>query len=146
MPSLTPPPSRTAVLPPRRRGLFSLLAVLAGATIWGACASQIGLDGVEYDRRLCGADGECNPPTICRGNAIGTFYCEPAPADGQPFGQPAIAPTSSSKVANCASGVDVNGICTRPCRNSAQCGGSLPTCKNLPLKSDPSRSVAVCQK
>jgi hypothetical protein len=134
--------ARQAAASPRRRGFVSLFVVTGFALVWAACASQIGLDGVEYDRRLCGADGECTPPTICRGNAIGTFYCEPAPADGQPF----VSPSSSSKVANCASGVDVNGICTRPCRNTAQCGGTLPTCKNLPLKSDPSRSVAVCQK
>lgn len=130
----------------RKRSLGALLLVAAFAATWTACAQQIGLDGIEYDRRLCGADNECTPPLICRGNAIGTFYCEPPPDGAQGFGQPAVAPTSSTGLKNCASGVDANGICTRPCRNSAQCGGTLPTCKNLPIDGDASRLVAVCQK
>lgn len=140
------PKTRSAIL------LARLGLIAAAVLTLGACANVIGLDGVEYDRRLCGSDSECNLPSICRGNASGTFYCEPPPANGAKFGQDAYANytgTGANRrgvgVANCLSGVDDGKVCTRPCRAPKDCGNPLPACKNLPLGSDGSRVLPVCQ-
>ena len=129
--------------------VLARFALVCGATVTlGACANVIGLDGVEYDRRLCGADDECTLPSICRGNANGTFYCEPPPAFGAKFGEPAYTTVDGKRTGpNCLSGVDDGTLCTRPCRDkNKHCGGNLKECRGLPLASDPSRSVPVCQK
>lgn len=127
----------------------ALVALTLGTLVTlGACANVIGLDGVEYDRRLCGADDECTLPSICRGNANGTFYCEPPPAVGAKFGEPAYTVVDGKSVGpSCLSGVDDGALCTRPCRSETKhCGGKLPKCRDLPLASDTSRKVPVCQK
>ena len=137
--------SRTSARALARLGLaFGALVLL------GACANVIGIDGVEYDRRLCGVDDECTLPSICRGNANGTFYCEPPPAVGAKFAEKAYASYDNKGHGigspSCLSGLDDGNLCTRPCRVDAHCGGKLPKCRDLPLAGDGSRSVPVCQK
>ena len=140
------------MLPTLRSALVRVGLVLGAVVTLGACAQVIGLDGVEYDRRLCGADDECTLPSLCRGNSNGTFYCEPPPTTGSKFAEKAYDSYTTVQgksvgvgTPHCLSGVDDGNLCTRPCRGNQHCGGKLPVCRGLPLSSDASRSVPVCQ-
>lgn len=130
-----------------RLGLRAAAVSLVLASLVGplGCESQIGLDGVEYDRKLCGADTECNPPLKCRYYGPAPFLCEPPPPTAtKKFGQ-ALGKGEDPSV--CESNSASDGFCTRPCRSLADCVGSgLPSCTNAKLPNDPSRSVAVCSK
>jgi hypothetical protein len=120
----------------------TILFAIALAT--GACASQIGLDGIEYDRRLCGADKECNAPSVCRGTTDGSFRCEPAPANAAKFAEK-IDKSGAGGASICASGLDLGGVCTRPCRDRSDCGFPLTACSPTALSTDLSRTIGACQ-
>ena len=109
------------------------------------CESQIGLAGVEYDRKRCGADPECDPPLKCRYSSRVPFLCEPPPPTAiRKFGD-AVKKGENASV--CESNSASDGFCTRPCRSPADCGNAgLSACTNLKLPEDPSSSVAVCAK
>ncbi len=84
---------------------------------------------------------------ICRGKASGDLVCETPPSTGAAFGEPAYTTEDGKRTGpNCLSAIDDGNLCTRACRESADCGGKLPTCRGLPLASDTTRTVPVCQK
>ena len=139
----SPSPRRSSL----RRSAFALFAVafsLSLGTFPAGCANQIGLDGVEYDRKDCTFDVECASPLKCRYVQNEPFLCDVVPPSAtKKFGEP-VAPGADG---GCESNAARDGFCTHPCKSNADClGPNIPRCANFPLPNDPSRFVALCSK